>query len=58
MPFSATWMDLEATILSKSEKNKWHDITYMQNLKDDINDLIYKTVIHSQIQNKHVYQRG
>ena len=51
-------MDLEAIILSKSEKNKWHDITYMQNLKDDINDLIYKTVIHSQIQNKHVYQRG
>ena len=58
MPFSATWMDLEAIILSKSEKNKWHDITYMQNLKDDINELIYKTVIHSQIQNKHVYQRG
>ena len=58
MPFSATWMDLEAIILSKSEKNKWHDITYMQNLKDDINELIYKTEIHSQIENKHVYQRG
>ena len=51
-------MDLEAIILSKSEKNKWHDITYMQNLKDDINELIYKTEIHSQIENKHVYQRG
>ena len=32
MPFVATWMDLEITILSEvnqTEKNKYYDITYM-----------------------------
>ena len=32
MPFVATWMDLEITILSEvsqTEKNKCYDITYM-----------------------------
>ena len=36
MPFAAIWMDLEITILSEvsqTEKNKYHDITYMWNLK-------------------------
>ena len=31
MPFAATQMDLEITILSNSEKNKYH-ITHMWNL--------------------------
>ena len=52
MPFAATWMNLEVIIISKSEKNKQHDITYMQNLKNDTNELIYKTEIHSQTENK------
>ena len=26
-----------------SDKDKYHDITYMWNLKNDINELIYKT---------------
>ena len=35
MPFAATWMDLEISILSKSyrEKQISYDITYMWNLK-------------------------
>ena len=53
MPFAATWMDLEIIILSEvsqTEKDKYHDITYMWNLKkkNDTNDLIYKTEIDPQ----------
>ena len=36
MPFAATWMDLEIIILSEviqTEKDKYHDIAYMWNLK-------------------------
>ena len=36
MSFAATWMDLEIMILtevSQAEKDKYHDITYMWNLK-------------------------
>ena len=36
MPFAATWMDLEMIILSEisqKEKDKYHVITYMWNLK-------------------------
>ena len=50
MPFAATWMDLEIIILSEvsqTEKDKYHDITYMWNLKYDTNELIYKTEIDS-----------
>ena len=46
MPFSATWMDLEIIILSgvsRTEKDKYHMIiTYMLNLKNETNELIYK----------------
>ena len=52
MPFAATWMDLEIIILSEvsqTEKDKYHDITYMRNLKkNDTNELIYKTETGSQ----------
>ena len=54
MPFVATWMDLEIIILSEvsqTEKDKYHDIMYTQNLKkkkEDINELIYKTEADSQ----------
>ena len=43
MPSAATWMDLEIIVLSKisqTEKGKYH-ITYMWNLKNDTNELIY-----------------
>ena len=36
MPFAATWIDLEIIILSEvsqKEKDKYRDITYVQNLK-------------------------
>ena len=32
MLFAAAWMNLEIIILSKSEKNKYHDIIQMWNL--------------------------
>ena len=36
MPFAATWMDLEITILSKSDRERQtsYDIAYMKNLKE------------------------
>ena len=43
MPFAATWMDLETVILSEvshTEKEKYHDIPYVWNLKgNDTNEL-------------------
>ena len=46
MPSAATWMDPEIIILSEvsqTEKDKYHlIITYMWNLKNDTNELIYK----------------
>ena len=36
MPFAPTWMDLESIILSEvnqTEKDKYHDIAYIQNRK-------------------------
>ena len=56
MPFAATWMDLETVILSEvshTEKEKYHDIPYVWNLKgNDTTELIYKTEIDSQTQTK------
>ena len=43
LPFVAMWMDLESILLSevKSDKDKYHDITYMWNLKkNDKNEFI------------------
>ena len=33
MPFAATWMDIEIIILNKLEKDKYHMISLMWNLK-------------------------
>ena len=35
--------------VSQREKDKYHDITYMWNLKYDTNELVYKTETDSQI---------
>ena len=46
MPFGATWMQLEIIMLSEvsqKEKDKYHDITYMWNLKYGTNEPVYKT---------------
>ena len=51
MPFAATWMGLESVILSEvSQTEKPCDITYIQNLKYDTNELIYETETDSQTQ--------
>ena len=52
MPFAATWVDLEIVILSEvsqTEKDKYHDIAYMWNLKNGTSELIYKTERKSQM---------
>ena len=43
-------MNLEMIILSKSERQIPYNITYMQNLKYNTNELIYKTETGSQTQ--------
>ena len=49
MPFAATWMDLEIIILSEvNQRQISYDITYMCNLKNDTNELIYKTETDTQ----------
>ena len=51
MPFAATWVYLKLIILSElSQRQISYDITYMWNLKNDTNELIYKTEIDSQTQ--------
>ena len=49
LPFAATWMDLEIIILSEiSQRQISYDTTYMWNLKNDTNELIYKPETDSQ----------
>ena len=58
MPFVATWMSLEIVILSEvsqTEKVKYH-ITYMWDLKNDTNKLIYKTETDSRRKQIYDYQ--
>ena len=58
MPFAAKWMDLEITILSESDKDKYHMISLTCGiLKNDINELISKTKTDSQ-KTIYGYQRG
>ena len=50
MPFAATWMDLEMITLSEVSQKRQilYDITYMWNLKNSTNELIFKTEADSQ----------
>ena len=52
MPFEATWMDLERTILSEVSQTKTNIIyhLYVKSKKNDTNELIYKTETDSQTQ--------
>ena len=43
MPFAATWLDLEIITLSGVNQRQISYITYVWNLKNDTNELIYKT---------------
>ena len=59
MPFAPTWMDLEIITISEvsqTQKDKYHDITYVWNLKKDTNELIYKSEIDSK--QTYGYHRG
>ena len=52
MPFRATWMALEIITIcevSQKDKDKYHMILHMCNLKNAPDDLIYKTETDSQI---------
>ena len=51
MPFAATWMDLENTVLSEvsqTEKDKCYMTSHMWNLKNNTNESIYETETGSQ----------
>ena len=60
MPFAATWMALEITTLSQSEKDKHHTISFICGIfKNDANELIYKTEHTHRLQKQtYGYQRG
>ena len=50
MPFGPKWIDLEILTLgetSHTEKDKYHMISHMWNLKKDTNEVIYKTELDS-----------
>ena len=51
LPFEATWIDLEIIILSEVSQTEKviYVITYMWNLKNETNELIYKREIDSHI---------
>ena len=51
LPFPTTWIDLESILLNKMsdrERQILYDITYMWNLKNDTNEIIYKAETDSQ----------
>ena len=58
MPSAATWMDVKMIILSEISQIKKtisNEITYMRNLKIDINELFTK---QTDFENKHDYSKG
>ena len=59
-PFAATQIDPTIIILSQSERERQilYDITYLWNLKQDTNELIYQTETGSPIENKLIVTQG
>ena len=57
MPLAITWMDLEIIILSEvsQTERQSYDITYMWNLKNSTNELIYETETDSQTQKTNLW---
>ena len=45
MSFAAIWMDLEIIVQSTIRQRQIHDIKNMWNLKNDTNELVYKTEV-------------
>ena len=61
MPSTATWMDLEIIILSKSNRERQisYDTPYMWNLKKkDTNELIYKTETDPDLEKTNLWLAG
>ena len=61
MPFSATWMELDAHILSEvsqKEKDKPYDITYIWNLIYGINEPFHRKENHGLGEQTHGCQWG
>jgi len=60
MTFATTWMDLEIIILSEVRQRKTNIIQYHIHgiLKNNTNELIYKTETFIDIGKKRGYQRG
>ena len=55
MPFAALLMDADIIILnqvSQTKKDKYLDIVYIQNIKNETNELIYKTESDTDLENK------
>ena len=50
MPFAPTWMDLKIIILSEVRQRKTNTVL-TRNLKNDTNELIYKTEADSDKEN-------
>ena len=55
MPFTATWIDLEIIILNEVGERQIYDSTYMWNLKNDTDELTYKTETDSQTQKTNLW---
>ena len=51
-------MDRPRDCHSTEIKDKYHDITYMWNLKNDTNDLIYKIETVTIVENKLMVSKG
>ena len=60
MPFAASWRDLQIIILNEVRQRQIsYNITYKLNLKNDSNELIYKTEIRRiDIENKLMGTKG
>ena len=59
MPFTETWIEIIILCeVSQTEKNKYHMISHMWNLKHDTNELIYKTETGSQTQRTGLWLPG
>ena len=58
MSIAATFTDPKITRLTEVRERQIYDIIYMQNLKYDTNELIYKTNILTDIENKLMVNKG
>ena len=58
MSIAATFMDPEITRVTEVRERQIYDIIYMQNLKYDTNEIIYKTNILTDIENKLMVNKG